>query len=125
MSGSKLLILVAALALVVLINADDADLVKSCPMIPSDYNHKWYSGYLDISGTKHLHYFLFESQNNPATDPLLIWLNGGPGCSSVLGALYENGPFVFLAGTSTFKTNDYSWNKFANVLYIESPAGVI
>jgi len=35
------------------------------------------------------------AQNNPETAPLVLWLNGGPGCSSVMGMLYENGPYVF------------------------------
>jgi carboxypeptidase C (cathepsin A) len=47
-----------------------------------------------------MHYFFFPSQNNPAKDPVLLWLNGGPGCSSLLGAVQENGPFVFIANST-------------------------
>lgn len=44
-----------------------------------------YSGYLNVSDAKSLHYLFFESQSAPETDPVLIWFNGGPGCSSMLG----------------------------------------
>ena len=41
----------------------------------------------------HLFYWMTESQNDPKTDPLMIWLTGGPGCSSVLALFTENGPY--------------------------------
>jgi len=55
-----------------------------------------------------------------------VWLNGGPGCSSMLGLFVEHGPKIVDGADSKnhYKNNDYSWNKNANVLYIESPAGV-
>ena len=89
------------------------------------FDFSLYSGYLAIDGTpKQLHYVFAESQGNPTTDPLVIWFNGGPGCSSMLGFTQEHGPFVMEDGGSTFNKNDYSWNREANMLYIESPAGV-
>ena len=42
----------------------------------------------------HLFYWFFESRSNPSTDPLVIWLTGGPGCSSELALFVENGPFL-------------------------------
>ena len=65
-----------------------------------------------------------ESQKDPKNDPILVWFNGGPGCSSMLGFIQEHGPFVVENGETKFKENKYSWNKEANVLYIESPVGV-
>lgn len=57
-------------------------------------------------------------------DPLIFWFNGGPGCSSLLGFMQEHGPYVMDDETDFFFKNEYSWNKEANIVYIESPAGV-
>ena len=48
---------------------------------------------------KSIHYVYFESQNDRAKDPLILWLTGGPGCSSMLSMLQENGPFLISPGT--------------------------
>ena len=87
------------------------------------YAHKWYSGYLEFSKSK-FHYVFFDSQYDPDNDPLVLWLQGGPGCSSLLGMVYEHGPFIFETNTSFLKSNPYAWNKKANLLYISSPGGV-
>eukprot|EP00002_Diphylleia_rotans_P035583 TRINITY_DN7779_c0_g1_i1.p1 TRINITY_DN7779_c0_g1~~TRINITY_DN7779_c0_g1_i1.p1 ORF type:complete len:447 (-),score=76.75 TRINITY_DN7779_c0_g1_i1:108-1448(-) len=91
-------------------------------------NFEMYSGYVKVGTDRNLFYFFAESQSNPATDPLVLWLNGGPGCSSMYGFIYEHGPFVFKGlsekNGSRFDLNSYSWNFAANMLYLESPAGV-
>ena len=51
-------------------------------------------------------------------------LTGGPGCSSILGFLYEHGPFIYSDGSSELEFNDYAWNAKTNVIYMESPACV-
>ncbi|KPP64844.1 lysosomal protective protein-like [Scleropages formosus] len=102
---------------------DEADLVTSVPGLIGIPNFKHYSGYLQAGPGKYFHYWFVESQNNPSTDPLVLWLSGGPGCSSMEGLLAENGPF-HLNDNGTVYLNPYSWNKLANMLYLESPAGV-
>jgi carboxypeptidase C (cathepsin A) len=67
---------------------------------------------------------LVQSQRDPKNDPLIVWFNGGPGCSSMLGFLQEHGPYKMDDNDTQFTKNDWSWNKEANMLYIESPAGV-
>jgi len=91
--------------------------------IPGYTAHKWYSGFLDFD-TGSFHYVFFNSQRDPDNDPVVLWLNGGPGCSSLIGMVYENGPFLFKEGTVNFQLNQYAWNMKANVLYLESPGGV-
>jgi len=110
--------------------AVDADLITSLPGFGSNFRSRQYSGFLpaDSQKTVFLHYWLVLSESNPATDPLVVWLNGGPGCSSLEGLLYEQGPLHFTGGTDgttpTLYNNPYAWNKKANMLFIESPAGV-
>ena len=58
------------------------------------------------------------------TDPTVVWFNGGPGCSTMLGFLQETGPYVMEDGATTYTPNEYSWNNETNILYIEQPAGV-
>jgi len=88
---------------------------------------KHYSGYLQADdkqpGNRFWHYWFVESQSNPAKDPLVLWLNGGPGCSSLLGLLTELGPFR-MGENNTVVENLYAWNKKANIIFMESPAGV-
>ena len=103
--------------------APQEDLMGNLPDAPA-FKTNVYSGYLTATETKKLHYAFVESESAPETDPVIIWFNGGPGCSSMLGMMQENGPVVLDDGEDYFKTNPYPWNVRANVLYIESPAGV-
>ncbi|CAK7340264.1 unnamed protein product [Dovyalis caffra] len=85
-----------------------------------------FSGYITVDEKQHrsLFYYFVEAETNPASKPLVLWLNGGPGCSSVgAGAFVEHGPFRPTKGNNLVR-NEYSWNKEANMLYLESPAGV-
>ncbi|XP_050225851.1 serine carboxypeptidase-like 45 [Mercurialis annua] len=84
-----------------------------------------FSGYVSVDETKHraLFYYFAEAEIDPDSKPLVLWLNGGPGCSSVgVGAFSENGPFR--PNGKVLMRNEYSWNKEANMLYLESPVGV-
>ncbi|GAB2272026.1 Serine carboxypeptidase-like 45 [Dionaea muscipula] len=84
-----------------------------------------YSGYVTVDDRKHkaLFYYFVEAEVDPASKPLVLWLNGGPGCSSIgVGAFSENGPFR-PKGEILVK-NEHSWNREANMLYLETPIGV-
>ncbi|KAM9817170.1 lysosomal protective protein [Neosynchiropus ocellatus] len=100
------------------------DEVKELPGMKFKPNYRQWSGYLQTRPGRFLHYWFVTSQRDPAKDPLVLWLNGGPGCSSLEGFLSENGPFHVRDDGATLYENKFSWNNVANVLYIESPAGV-
>jgi len=85
-----------------------------------------YAGLLPISdepNVSELYFWFFPSANELAGDEILIWLNGGPGCSSLEGLLQENGPFLWQYGTYRPVRNAWSWTNLTNVLWVEQPAG--
>ncbi|EKG12582.1 Peptidase S10 serine carboxypeptidase [Macrophomina phaseolina MS6] len=85
---------------------------------------KQYSGYLDDDeNDKHLFYWFFESRNDPKNDPVILWLNGGPGCSSLTGLFMELGPSSITKDTKV-KYNPYSWNSNASVIFLDQPVNV-
>lgn len=122
----KITLIVIALIVAVAIGARQQDLVTKDLPGCGHFNFTSYSGYLPVDDHNSFHYYFVESENNPKTDPLLIWFTGGPGCSSMLGMFMENGPCVWegIDNNTTPHPNEFSWNKKANVLYIENPAGV-
>ena len=93
------------------------------PMI-CDKNVKQHAGYFKLEQqNKEYFYWMFESRRAPSSDPLLLWLTGGPGCSSELALFAENGPCkVNKVGDDT-TLNPNSWNTQANLLYIDQPPG--
>jgi carboxypeptidase D len=58
-----------------------------------------------------------------AKNEITIWLEGGPGCSSLDGLLQENGPFLWQSGTYQPVRNMYSWTNLTNIVYIDQPVG--
>ncbi|XP_042483286.1 serine carboxypeptidase-like 45 isoform X2 [Macadamia integrifolia] len=98
-----------------------ADKINELPGQPK-VSFQQFSGYITVDEKQEraLFYYFVEAETEPASKPVVLWLNGGPGCSSVgLGAFSEHGPF-----RPSGERNQYSWNREANMLYLETPAGV-
>ena len=91
-----------------------------------------FSGYLDgtdgcdtaTNGAScHLHYWMALAEDDFLNKPVVLWLNGGPGSSSILGFLTELGPLLMNA-TGGLMHNPYSWTRVANIIALEAPVGV-
>ncbi|KAG6811216.1 hypothetical protein H0H92_008511 [Tricholoma furcatifolium] len=89
-----------------------------------DTSVKQYSGYLDVADDKHLFFWFFESRNAPEDAPLVLWLNGGPGCSSSTGLLFELGPCSVANEGKNTTFNPHSWNNNANIIFLDQPVNV-
>ncbi|KAJ5381249.1 Carboxypeptidase S1 [Penicillium cataractarum] len=66
-------------------------------------------------------FWFFEARHGPKNAPLSIWMNGGPGSSSMIGLMQENGPCIVNADSNSTELNPWSWNNYVNMLYIDQP----
>eukprot|EP00062_Callorhinchus_milii_P015095 gi/632964986/ref/XP_007898667.1/ PREDICTED: probable serine carboxypeptidase CPVL [Callorhinchus milii] len=85
---------------------------------------KSYSGYLTVNKTcnSNLFFWFFPAQTQPETAPVLLWLQGGPGGTSMFGLFVEHGPYV-VAENLTLEARKVSWTSKYSMLYIDNPVG--
>ncbi|TVU18524.1 hypothetical protein EJB05_34629, partial [Eragrostis curvula] len=104
-----------------------ADRIGQLPGQPAAVDFAMYSGYVTVDepAGRALFYWLQEAPAAAQPAPLVLWLNGGPGCSSVAyGASEELGAFRIMPGGAGLSLNKHRWNRAANILFLDSPAGV-
>lgn len=93
---------------------------ETCPT----YGEAQYTGTIDVTDTHRLFYWYFDSRNDPENDPIILWMNGGPGGSSLLGLFNEMGPCWLDAKTDIPEPNKWAWNNNASLIFLDQPAGV-
>lgn len=100
--------------------------VHSIPGLDHVENYTMHSGNIltDAAHNGNLFFWLVEAQFRVTAKPkTIIWFNGGPGCSSMDGALLEVGPFRIVDNKLRVDPNKGSWHKYANVLFVDQPYG--
>lgn len=82
------------------------------------------TSHIEVAPEHHGNLFFWHFQNRHIANRqrTVIWLNGGPGCSSLDGALMEVGPYRVREG-GKLEYNEGSWDEFANVLFVDNPVG--
>ncbi|XP_023640518.1 serine carboxypeptidase-like 9 isoform X2 [Capsella rubella] len=111
-------------------HADSGSIVKFLPGFEGPLPFELETGYIGIGEEEEvqLFYYFVKSENNPKEDPLLVWLSGGPGSSSLTALVSEIGPLVlkseFYNGTvPSLFSSTYSWTKVANIIFLDQPVG--
>uniref|UniRef100_M4C8P8 Uncharacterized protein n=1 Tax=Brassica campestris TaxID=3711 RepID=M4C8P8_BRACM len=111
-------------------HADSGSIVKFLPGFEGPLPFELETGYIGIGEEENLQlfYYFIKSEKNPKEDPLLLWLNGGPGCSSLEGLLFENGLVavkveVYNGSLVSLVSTTYSWTQMANIIYLDQPIG--
>lgn len=106
------------------LQADDF-YVHGLPFMPNKTSFiRIHAGHLPVNPQHHgaLFYWHFARKYADEKSRTVIWLNGGPGCSSLIGAWMEIGPFRF-QDFNTIVENDGSCHLYANLLFIDQPVG--
>jgi carboxypeptidase D len=98
--------------------------IASLPGQPPGPLLKQFAGHIPVTPEHHGHLFfwLYKNRHIANRSRLVLWLNGGPGCSSMDGALMEVGPYRVRDG-GELEYNEGSWDEFANLLFVDNPVG--
>lgn len=88
-----------------------------------------YSGFItvDAAHNSNIFFWFFPAENTNLeknTAPVLLWSDGGPGCSCGLSIFGQNGPFLANAQGDNYTLNPNSWTKKYNMIYLDSPVEV-
>ncbi|XP_063054561.1 probable serine carboxypeptidase CPVL [Engraulis encrasicolus] len=104
-------------------NIDEARRLSLVGPLPGA-NVKSYSGYLTVNKkyNSNMFFWFFPAQERPEKAPVLLWLQGGPGGTSMFGLFVEHGPYVVYSNM-TVGLRDYPWTSRYSVLYIDNPVG--
>ncbi|KAF5764080.1 putative peptidase S10, serine carboxypeptidase, alpha/Beta hydrolase [Helianthus annuus] len=111
--------------------SNSKSIVKNLPGFPGDLPFTLETGYVGVGAENEVQFFYYfvESQRDPAHDPLLLYLTGGPGTSGLFPFLYHVGPLTIRFDSSgwnnfTLESNPNTWTQAANVIFLDLPAGV-
>lgn len=110
--------------------ATSQNIIETLPGFPGKLPFTLETGYIGVNEIDdvQLFYYFIESQRDPANDPLVFWMTGGPGCSGFSALAFEIGPLTFDYGTyngtlPSLLINKYSWTQAANIIFIDAPVG--
>ncbi|CAN8313753.1 unnamed protein product [Cochlearia groenlandica] len=111
-------------------NGNSSSIIRYLPGFDGPLPFELETGYIGVGEEEEyqMFYYFIKSERNTKEDPLLVWLTGGPGCSSFTALVNENGPLAFKieaynGSIPSLVSTTYSWTKVANIIYLDQPVG--
>ncbi|XP_071108886.1 probable serine carboxypeptidase CPVL isoform X2 [Haliotis cracherodii] len=106
------------------LESGDIQKAKEMSLTTSPIITKGYSGFLTVNKTinSNMFFWFFPAQTDPANAPVLLWLQGGPGGSSLFGLFVEQGP-ILVDKDGNLQRRNITWNSKYSMLYIDNPVG--
>ncbi|CAF0954236.1 unnamed protein product [Didymodactylos carnosus] len=103
-------------------NIDQARKLSNVEMPP--YKFQSFSGFLTVNKTSNsnLFFWFFQAQSKDVSAPVVVWLQGGPGSSSLFGLFTENGP-IMVDKSGMLQQQPFTWNSKYHLLYFDQPVG--
>ncbi|EPS59025.1 hypothetical protein M569_15786, partial [Genlisea aurea] len=118
-------LILTILMLLFIRNGSSFRIVETLPGFTGRLPFKLETGYIGVGENEEtqLFYYFVESERDPDTDPVVIWLTGGPGCTGLTALVYEIGPVTIVGNGSMpyLELRSYSWTKIASIIFIDSP----
>lgn len=106
------------------IEKGEVEEARELSIVPAIQGLKSYAGFFTVNASSNgnMYFWFFPAQSGNTNAPLLLWLQGGPGGSSLFGLFVENGPLYVTQNGSVLR-REITWNKDYHMLYIDNPVG--
>ncbi|KAL2320072.1 hypothetical protein Fmac_029041 [Flemingia macrophylla] len=129
------IILLLSLAIFVQISSQIETKVEVLPGFEGPLPFELQTGYIGLGerdDDMQVFYYFIKSENDPQNDPLMLWLSGGPGCSSVSAILFQFGPLAFDVDLEEYDETGTlpnlilrspSWTKVCSIIFVDLPFG--
>lgn len=104
---------------------DEAKSKSKIGTLGADHEVPGYSGYITVNPqyNSNLFFWFVPSLSDPDTAPVILWMQGGPGTTSMLGFFAENGPYILSPDGDEIRYREINWAKRYSMLYVDQPVG--
>ncbi|KAK8756854.1 hypothetical protein V5799_000446 [Amblyomma americanum] len=104
---------------------DEAKSLSKVGPIGANFEVPTYAGYITVNPqfNSNLFFWFVPSMSDPENAPVVMWLQGGPGTTSMMGFFNENGPYYLSVDGDNAMFRELTWAQRYSMLYVDQPVG--